>query len=472
MTMKQMIFVMFFSFFSLNLLSPIFTLPLAPALYVFGDSLLDNGNNNFLPTLARANFLPYGVDFPRGPTGRFSNGRTVADFLAEYLGLPYSPPYLSFGGLGSLSGVNYASGSCGILPESGHVLALHRSVIPIAVAVVFKVICGAFLHPLCVVYVAPFHVVVMRRDYVSAPPSSAHLGHFFVRCRDFRSGGMWGGPGEEVSSYGEEVVRVSVVVGNGSGDCGERWLLLWWVVFEESGKCITLTEQINLFGREIKRDLTSKVKYPTELSDHLQKSIFIISAGSNDYINNFLQPQFYDSSKFYQPKPFAEHLIENFSQQLKTLYELGARKIVVFEIGPIGCIPAISRTHEHTGECMEEANKMALYFNEKLSAMLKNLTSSLPGSTFVLGQSYSIIIDLYKNPSIYGLIDGRNPCCTTWQHGTSACIPFLRPCMNPSKHIFWDAFHLTEVVYSVVASRCFRNSSSCSPVSIQELVKI
>jgi hypothetical protein len=79
--MKQMIFVVFFSLFSLNLVSPIFTLPLAPALYVFGDSLLDNGNNNFLPTLARANFLPYGVDFPRGPTGRFSNGRTVADFL-------------------------------------------------------------------------------------------------------------------------------------------------------------------------------------------------------------------------------------------------------------------------------------------------------------------------------------------------------------------------------------------------------
>lgn len=84
------------------------------------------------------------------------------------------------------------------------------------------------------------------------------------------------------------------------------------------------------------------------------------------------------------------------------MYELGARKIVVFEIGPIGCIPAISRTHEHTGECMEEANQMALYFNEKLSAMLKNLTSSLPGSTFVLGQSYSIASDIYKNPSIYG----------------------------------------------------------------------
>lgn len=54
---------------------------LAPALYVLGDSLLDSGNNNFLPTLAKANFQPYGVNFPNGATGRFTNGRTVADFI-------------------------------------------------------------------------------------------------------------------------------------------------------------------------------------------------------------------------------------------------------------------------------------------------------------------------------------------------------------------------------------------------------
>ena len=55
--------------------------PLAPALYVFGDSLLDSVNNNLLPTLARANYRPYGVDFAQGVTGRFTNGRTVADFI-------------------------------------------------------------------------------------------------------------------------------------------------------------------------------------------------------------------------------------------------------------------------------------------------------------------------------------------------------------------------------------------------------
>lgn len=55
--------------------------PLATALYVFGDSFFDNGNNNLLPTMARANFFPYGMNFRKGPTGRFTDGRTVVDFI-------------------------------------------------------------------------------------------------------------------------------------------------------------------------------------------------------------------------------------------------------------------------------------------------------------------------------------------------------------------------------------------------------
>jgi len=68
---------------------------------------------------------------------------------------------------------------------------------------------------------------------------------------------------------------------------------------------ITLTKQFNLFGRTIKSGLAINVRYPT---DHLRKSIFIISAGFNDYINNYLQPRFCDSYKHYQPMPFIEHL--------------------------------------------------------------------------------------------------------------------------------------------------------------------
>ena len=52
-----------------------------PALFVFGDSLIDSGNNNFLPTTIKANYLPYGIDFDGTPAGRFTNGRTVVDFI-------------------------------------------------------------------------------------------------------------------------------------------------------------------------------------------------------------------------------------------------------------------------------------------------------------------------------------------------------------------------------------------------------
>lgn len=59
-----------------------------PGFFIFGDSLVDNGNNNGLLTLARANYRPYGVDFPQGTTGRFTNGRTFVDVLGICVSLP------------------------------------------------------------------------------------------------------------------------------------------------------------------------------------------------------------------------------------------------------------------------------------------------------------------------------------------------------------------------------------------------
>uniref|UniRef100_A0A453S2J5 GDSL esterase/lipase n=1 Tax=Aegilops tauschii subsp. strangulata TaxID=200361 RepID=A0A453S2J5_AEGTS len=89
--------------------------------FVFGDSLLDSGNNNNLASLAKANYLPYGIDFAAGPTGRFCNGYTIVDELAELLGLPLVPAYSQVSGSGQqlLQGVNYASAAAGILDDSG-----------------------------------------------------------------------------------------------------------------------------------------------------------------------------------------------------------------------------------------------------------------------------------------------------------------------------------------------------------------
>ena len=62
---------------------------LVPAVFVFGDSMVDIGNNNFIEKCdigCKANYPPFGIDYlNHTPTGRFSNGYNLADQLGTYL---------------------------------------------------------------------------------------------------------------------------------------------------------------------------------------------------------------------------------------------------------------------------------------------------------------------------------------------------------------------------------------------------
>ena len=59
----------------------------AAAFFVFGDSVVDTGNNNYVETIPefKANYPPYGHSgFFRGPTGRFNDGRVMVDFIGKF----------------------------------------------------------------------------------------------------------------------------------------------------------------------------------------------------------------------------------------------------------------------------------------------------------------------------------------------------------------------------------------------------
>ncbi|KAJ8775331.1 hypothetical protein K2173_020335 [Erythroxylum novogranatense] len=328
--------------------------PCAPALYVFGDSMFDNGNNNFLPTLAKVNFLPYGVNFAEGPTGRFSNGRIIPDYIAEYTGLPYPPPYLSIKESTPVTGLNYASGSCGILPKA-------------------------------------------------------------------------------------EI---------------------------EWGKCLTLDDQIELFQRTVESELPKSFENTNQLMDYLSNSVFVFSIGSNDYLNIYLEPNLFHEYKIYTPQEFADLLLSRLSQRFERLYNLGVGKLVMLEIGPVGCIPSITRNRANqNGKCDEESNQIVSYFNRKLPQMLRNLTSTLQASTLVQGRFGWLAYDAIMKPSNYGLEDTSNPCCITLFNGI--CIPWLKACINPDDHLFFDGYHITEALVSVIAAHCIADTSVCNPTIIQ-----
>ncbi|KAL9269869.1 GDSL esterase/lipase-like protein [Drosera capensis] len=104
-----------------------------PAVFVFGDSTVDPGNNNYIGTIFTSNYAPYGRDLPNHiPTGRFSNGRLATDFIASDLGVKeYVPPYLDPKLMANelITGVSFASAGSGYDPytaQLGGVITMQK----------------------------------------------------------------------------------------------------------------------------------------------------------------------------------------------------------------------------------------------------------------------------------------------------------------------------------------------------------
>ncbi|CAK7326426.1 unnamed protein product [Dovyalis caffra] len=317
---------------------------LVPALYIFGDSTVDAGNNNNLSTKAKANSLPYGIDFNRTTNGRFTNGMIVPDYFARFLGLPFAPPYMNLSGVErhkTTTGLNFASASCGILPET---------------------------RPL-------------------------------------------------------------------------------------KGSCLTLDDQTELFKR------TAKTLEVQNIQMHLAKSIFIISVGSNDYIMNYLNTAS-KTKKLFSPDYFAKFLSDELVKRLKRLYLIGARKFMVSGLGPLGCIPAIARSTPHEGDCVESINQAVLSYNKELSMKLQKLQSQLHGSFFIHSDTFKFLQELKENKEKYGITDTQNAC---WDGEHD-------PCPVRDRYIYFDSIHPSQITNSIYASRCFNESSICTPMNIMRLV--
>ncbi|CAI0475443.1 unnamed protein product [Linum tenue] len=316
--------------------------PVAPCFFIFGDSLVDGGNNNFLNTAAKVDYLPYGVDFPGGPTGRFSNGKTVADVIsesypvmlratAERLGLPnYIPAFASaIPATGLLQGVNYASGSAGILVETGKFQGNNIDL------------------------------------------------------------------SKQLSNHQVTVSRFGEVLGN-----------------EEA------------------------------VSNRLKQCLYYVNIGSNDYINNYFLPQFSNASKEYSPGIFAFRLVGRYYEQIKTLYNLGARKIALAGISKIGCTP-FAKTIAGRKGCVDSQNEAVVPFNKLLRDLAGRLNQDFPDAKFVYLDTMAATDLLLRS-----LPNTQEPCCQVQTVGL--CIPNGTFCDQRDTYVYWDAFHPTQAANYIV----------------------
>ncbi|XP_002965201.2 GDSL esterase/lipase 6 [Selaginella moellendorffii] len=340
--------------------------PLVPALFIFGDSLVDVGTNYFVPNSTLiADIPPFGETHFHHPNGRYSNGLIPSDFLAWFLNLPLVPPYLD-GNASHAFGANFASSGAGLLD-----------------------------------------------------------------------------------------------------------------ITNEDRNIISYTQQINQFY-----SLVSKWKAgqpAAAVNEKIAKSIIHINIGSNDIITTY-----FSDSKFQQvpPEYYVNFLILLYNRSFKALYDAGARKFAISELGPLGCTP-LSR-HYVSSElkkqgCYLPLNSMAKSFNFKLNEMLAQLRAELPDAKIITVKSYEIYMDMIRNASKYGFIETRQNCCGAGEfHAEVACgmpVPPDKPfkqflCQDPSKYLFWD-LHPTEQGYRFFSNYLWRGGSGAvAPFNLQTLVTL
>ncbi|TYJ15543.1 hypothetical protein E1A91_A10G190200v1 [Gossypium mustelinum] len=363
---RQMIVRTVFQIVTVKVLLKIcFATDVIPANFVFGDSLVDAGNNNYIASLSKANFVPNGIDFG-GPTGRFTNGRTIVDIIGQELGLPgFTPPYLAPTARGPvvLQGINYASGGGGILNHTGNIF----------------------------------------------------------------------------------------------------------------GGRINFDAQLDNF-ENTRQDIISTIGVSATL-ELLQSSLFSVTMGSNDFINNYFTPIVSaEEQKLVPPQVFVASMIARFKLQLTRLYTSGARKIIVVNVGPIGCIPYERDLNPTAGtSCAGRPNQLAQLFNTELRSLTKELTTSFKGSIFVYADVYRIVDDMIQNYRAYGFDSGSFACCYIAGSfgGLIPCGPSSKVCPDRSKYVFWDPFHPSDAANVIIAKRLLDgDSNDVFPINIRQLANV
>ncbi|RRT60747.1 hypothetical protein B296_00044740, partial [Ensete ventricosum] len=317
-----------------------------PALVVFGDSSVDTGNNDYLPTVARSNFQPYGRDFNGGvATGRFSNGRLATDFISQDFGLPDTvPAYLdpSFETKDFAAGVCFASAATGYDNVTSDVLLI----------------------------------------------------------------GLW-----------------------------QSVLPLW----KQLDYFKNYQEKLKSFQGEATAQQT------------ISQALYIISMGTNDFLENYYA--YSGRSSEYTVDKYEDYLVGIARGFVDDLYRLGARKVNIAGLPPMGCLP-LERV-ENSDSCNKEHNQVASDFNAKLQTMMAELSQKLPDVKLAYSNLYDPFMDVVTDPTSYGFENAVSGCCATglFEMGymCSSRSPFT--CTDANKYVFWDAFHPTEKMYRIIADR-------------------
>ncbi|XP_051151805.1 GDSL esterase/lipase At2g04570-like [Andrographis paniculata] len=196
--------------------------------------------------------------------------------------------------------------------------------------------------------------------------------------------------------------------------------------------------------------------------DIINESLYIISVGTNDFLENYYTlPR--TRSKYKSIVQFQDFLIGMAEKFVRELHGLGARKMSLTGLPPMGCLPLERARNYVNGNgdgCFDGYNVVALHFNQKLNGLAEKMNGELEGIRVVFSNPYDVFMDIVKKPSQFGFDVASVACCATGVFEMGYLCDQMNPftCSDASKYVFWDSFHPTQKTSSIVVDYMMKHS--------------
>nr|GMC93357.1 GDSL esterase/lipase At5g33370-like [Ipomoea batatas] len=216
--------------------------------------------------------------------------------------------------------------------------------------------------------------------------------------------------------------------------------------FKHFNVVIPLGKQIKQFA-SVCDDITKAIG-KAKAQHLLQNAFYLLSVGSNDlfdykkYGSNLTAPDFID------------HLGGFLASHLEKLYHLGARKLGIIGLAPIGCCPSM-RELTSDGGCVDDVNEMAENLYKATEMVLQSMSASFKGLHYSLGNSYNMTMPVL-DPKSKVFKQVKRACCGHGRfNGKDKCTKKSHLCQNRNATLFFDWVHPTQMASAMAAELLF-----------------
>ncbi|KAE8814944.1 GDSL esterase/lipase [Hordeum vulgare] len=199
-------------------------------------------------------------------------------------------------------------------------------------------------------------------------------------------------------------------------------------------RSISLPKQLEKF-KVTRTQMEDKLGGDAKMRELLSKSVFLISIGGQD-----LDPRWNVESGYPRAQTELQELTALYGEIITSLYDMGARKLAIVNVGLIGCMPPPYRY-----ECDQSLNDNATSFDAALKPLMAGLASKMSGLSYSIGDFYGFTTAVFANPSNYGLVNTRDS-CSQWGY------PDWTYCYNPDAYWFWDPEFMTDRAAKLTAA--------------------